>query len=87
MLLGATFFDLLPESIESAQSQGWGVRAMFVILVIGFLGFYVAERVLILHSCAEGDCTNEAHRRLGRMSVMGLLRTALSTGLRSGPQA
>ena len=84
MLLGATFFDLLPESIEAAQSQGWGARAMFVVLVIGFLGFYVAERVLILHSCAEGDCTNEAHRRLGRMSVMGLIAHSTLDGAAIG---
>jgi zinc transporter, ZIP family len=69
MLLGATFFDLLPESIEAAQSEGGTARAMFLVLVIGFLGFYIAERALILHSCAEGECSNEAHRRFGRMSA------------------
>lgn len=84
MLLGAAFFDLLPESIEAAQSQGWGARAMFVVLVVGFLGFYVAERVLILHSCAEGDCTNEAHRRLGRMSVVGLIAHSTLDGAAIG---
>jgi len=49
MLLGATFFDLLPESVDAAQSQGWDARGMFVVLVVGFLGFYILERVLILH--------------------------------------
>ncbi|HXW56876.1 MAG TPA: ZIP family metal transporter [Candidatus Cybelea sp.] len=73
MLLGATFFDLLPESIEAAQSQGWTARGMLLVLVIGFLGFYVTERVLILHSCAEDDCSNEAHRRFGRLSSIGLI--------------
>ena len=84
MLLGATFFDLLPESIQAAQSQGWSVRAMFVVLVVGFLGFYVTERVLILHSCAEDDCTNEAHHRLGRMSVMGLIAHSTLDGAAIG---
>jgi ZIP family zinc transporter len=73
MLLGATFFDLLPESIEAAQSQGWTARGMLLVLVLGFLGFYVTERVLILHSCAEDDCSNEAHRRFGRLSSIGLI--------------
>jgi zinc transporter ZupT len=84
MLLGATFFDLLPESLEAAQSQGWSVRAMFLLLVIGFLGFYVGERVLILHSCAEGDCANEAHRRLGRMSTVGLIAHSTLDGAAIG---
>ena len=77
MLLGATFFDLLPESIAAAQSQSWTARPMFLVLVLGFLGFYIGERVLILHSCPEGDCSNEAHRHFGRLSAIGL--TAHST--------
>ena len=84
MLLGATFFDLLPESIEAAQSQGWSVRAIFLVLVIGFLGFYVAERVLVLHSCPEDDCANEAHRRLGRMSAIGLIAHSTLDGAAIG---
>jgi len=74
MLLGATFFDLLPESIATAQSQDWTARPMLLVLVIGFLAFYVTERVLILHACAEGeDCTNQAHRHFGRLSSIGLI--------------
>ncbi|MFZ3378572.1 MAG: ZIP family metal transporter [Candidatus Acidiferrales bacterium] len=84
MLLGATFFDLLPESIQAAQSQGWGVRPMFLVLVVGFLGFYVAERVLILHACPECDCANEAHRRLGRMSAIGLIAHSTLDGAAIG---
>jgi zinc transporter ZupT len=84
MLLGATFFDLLPESVEAAQSQGWDARGMFVVLVIGFLGFYVAERVLILHSCVEGDCANEAHRKMGRMSAIGLIAHSTLDGAAIG---
>lgn len=84
MLLGATFFDLLPESIEAAQSQGGSARSMLLVLVIGFLGFYVAERVLILHSCPEGDCANQAHRRLGRMSAVGLIAHSTLDGAAIG---
>lgn len=85
MLLGATFFDLLPESIEAAQSQNWTARAMLLVLVAGFLGFYVLERVLILHSCPEGvDCTNEAHRRLGKLSALGLIAHSTLDGAAIG---
>lgn len=84
MLLGATFFDLLPESIDAAQSQDWSVRMMFLVLVAGFLIFYVAERVVILHSCPEGDCSNEAHRRFGRMSALGLIAHSTLDGAAIG---
>ena len=84
MLLGATFFDLLPESMEAAQSAAWDARAMLVVLVAGFLTFYVAERVLILHSCVEDDCANEAHRRMGRMSAIGLIAHSTLDGAAIG---
>jgi len=84
MLLGATFFDLLPESVDAGRSQGWDVRVIFLILVIGFLGFYVAERTLILHSCVEGDCSNEAHRRIGRMGALGLIAHSTLDGAAIG---
>lgn len=84
MLLGATFLDLLPESVDAAQSQGWSVRSMFLVLVIGFLGFYVAERVLILHSCTHDECANEAHWRLGRMSALGLIAHSTLDGAAIG---
>jgi zinc transporter, ZIP family len=84
MLLGATFFDLLPESIEAAQTHGWNAREMLLVLVAGFLGFYLAERVLILHSCAEDDCSNEAHRRFGRLSSIGLIAHSTLDGAAIG---
>lgn len=84
MLLGATFFDLLPESIDAAQSQGWSARAVLMVLVAGFLAFYLTERVLILHSCPEGDCANEAHRHLGRLSAVGLIAHSTLDGAAIG---
>ncbi|HYB61345.1 MAG TPA: ZIP family metal transporter [Methylomirabilota bacterium] len=84
MLLGATFFDLLPESIDVGQAQGWSARVILLFLVAGFLGFYILERILVLHSCAEDDCFNEAHRRLGRLSVMGLIAHSTLDGAAIG---
>jgi ZIP family zinc transporter len=73
VLLGAVFFDLLPESISIAQKCGWGARSVLVLVVAGFLVFYLTERLLILHACPEGDCENETHRHIGRLSAVGLI--------------
>lgn len=73
VLLGAVFFDLLPESLTVAQDQGWGPRVVLAIVVGGFLLFYLTERLLVLHACAEEDCDNQVHNRLGRFSVIGLI--------------
>jgi zinc transporter ZupT len=73
VLLGAVFFDLLPESLAVANGQGWSFRMVLGIVVAGFLLFYLTERLLVLHSCAEEDCDNDVHRQVGRMSVIGLI--------------
>lgn len=73
VLLGAVFFDLLPESISIAQKGGWSTRIVLVMVVGGFLLFYLVERLLILHACPEGDCENETHRHIGRLSSVGLI--------------
>lgn len=84
VLLGAVFFDLLPESLSVAAGHGWGVRLMLGIVVVGFLLFYLTERLLILHACPEGDCTNEAHQHIGRLSAAGLIAHSALDGAAIG---
>jgi ZIP family zinc transporter len=73
VLLGAVFFDLLPESLSVATTHGWSLRFILAIVVTGFLIFYLVERLLVLHACPEGDCTNEVHQHIGRISSIGLI--------------
>lgn len=73
VLLGAVFFDLLPEALSVAESQGWGFRIILGIVLVGFLLFYLVERLLVLHACPEGDCSNDAHRHMGRLGSIGLI--------------
>ena len=73
VLLGAVFFDLLPESLSVAREQGWNIRIILGIVVAGFLLFYLTERLLVLHACPEDDCTNQAHQHIGRLSAVGLI--------------
>lgn len=73
VLLGAVFFDLLPESISVAIKQGWNIRICLAIVILGFLLFYLTERLLVLHACPEGDCNNQAHQHIGRLSAIGLI--------------
>src|SRR2546423_2897181 len=41
VLLGAVFFDLLPEALSVAQEQGWGFRVVLGIVLGGVLLFYL----------------------------------------------
>lgn len=78
VLLGATFFDLLPEAIEAAGSRGWTSRGVLTLTVAGFLIFYLGQRVLSLQACPHGDC--EAERHLGRLSALGLIAHSTMDG-------
>jgi ZIP family zinc transporter len=57
------------------------------IVLFGFLLFYLTERLLILHACPEGDCTNEAHQHIGRLSVLGLIAHSTLDGAAIGAAA
>lgn len=84
VLLGATFFDLLPESLTIAQENQWDIRWFLGIVIAGFVGFYLIERLLILHACPEGDCENEAHKHVGKFSAIGLIAHNTLDGMAIG---
>ncbi|MGH2463649.1 MAG: ZIP family metal transporter [Candidatus Limnocylindria bacterium] len=77
--IGAAFFDLLPESVE--LMAGGANLAMF-FAAVGFLAFYVIEKVTLLHvgheTATELEHEDTAHRHVGligasAMSVHSLL--------------
>ncbi|MGZ4815694.1 MAG: ZIP family metal transporter, partial [Terriglobales bacterium] len=78
VLLGATFFDLLPEAIEAAGPRGWTTRDVLALTVVGFLIFYLAQRFLSLQACPYGD--REAERHIGRMTALGLIAHSTMDG-------
>lgn len=87
VLLGAVFFDLLPEALSVAEEQGWNFRIVLGIVLAGFLLFYMVERLLVLHACPEGDCTNEVHQHIGRLGSVGLIVHSTLDGAAIGAAA
>ncbi len=49
ILLGAAFFELLPEAINLNGS----VRIVFAVTVLAFLIFYMLQRFVVMHACHE----------------------------------
>lgn len=84
VLLGGTFFDLLPESLAIASRQHWTSKYVFAVVLAGFGIFYLIERILILHACPEGDCENDAHKQVGRMGAIGLIAHSTLDGMAIG---
>jgi len=58
-MLGAAFFDLIPESLELN-----GVMESMILIVVGFLLFFVLEKFILYHHCHEyPECKHEVNRK------------------------
>lgn len=63
ILLGATFFDLLPKALEFLPTE-----KVFLLVVISFIIFYFLEKVLHWRHCHKGHC--DIHT-FGYMNLIG----------------
>lgn len=91
--IGAAFFDLLPESVE-LMAGATDLAMLFA--AVGFLAFYVIEKVTLLHvgheTATELDHDDAAHRHVGligagAMSVHSLLDgVAMAAAFQASPE-
>lgn len=63
-LLGGAFFHLLPEALENSDSL-----YVFKIAIVGFVLFFLVERILRWHHCHEMNC--ETHKIIGYQNLVG----------------
>ena len=69
-ILGAVFFEMLPE-LRPADS---------IYVGAGFFFFYLLERLTMIHSCGEYECTAESHR-IGWLPVLGMASDNIVDGI------
>lgn len=69
-MLGAVFFEMLPE-LSPADS---------IYIGMGFFFFYLLERLTMIHSCGEYECTSEVHR-IGWLPIIGMASDNIIDGL------
>lgn len=91
--IGAAFFDLLPESVEL---MGGRATLAMAFAAVGFLAFYVIEKITLLHlgheTATELDHDDAAHRHVGligagAMSVHSLLDgVAMAAAFQASPE-
>lgn len=63
-LLGGAFFHLLPEALEGTEALD-----VFKVVLVGFLLFFILERILRWHHCHKMDC--DTHKILGYQNLAG----------------
>jgi len=69
-MLGAVFFEMLPELAPTDS----------IYIGVGFFFFYLLERLTMIHSCGEYECTSEVHR-IGWLPVMGMASDNIIDGI------
>ncbi len=69
-MLGAVFFEMLPE-LRPEDS---------IYIGVGFFFFYLLERLTMIHSCGEYECTSEVHR-IGWLPVLGMASDNIIDGV------
>ena len=60
ILITVTFVDILPEVALKSQAH---------IVLLGFIAFYVIEKLVMLHACGEDECN--VHK-IGGITVFGM---------------
>jgi zinc transporter ZupT len=86
VILGVIAFDLLPEIADLVNQTGESFRTPMIALVVGFLGFHVIEKSLLIHNAHEGEYRPHAHGSpaVGVASALALAAHSLTDGIAIG---
>jgi ZIP family zinc transporter len=79
IVVAVALFDVLPEAIDAIDSP----RRLTALVGAGFLGFFLVERVLVLHHRDEPEQAR-AHARVGALGAAGLSLHSFIDGLGIG---
>lgn len=86
LLLGLVGFDLLPEIFELNTEEVGGVRAVSLMLIIGFLALHILERIFGSHEPAESDYghDHDHHHVTGTIGAIAMAGHIFLDGLGLG---
>lgn len=84
VILGVLAFDILPEIFHLLEEFELEARWAMVALVLGFLGFHVAEKLLLLHHEHETQYGHHKHPQVGILSAAAIGGHGLLDGIGIG---
>jgi ZIP family zinc transporter len=83
LLIGVVFLDLVPEIAETAQHSGLPMTQSMLVLLCGFMGIFLLEKLTIIH----GEKTHGVpghHHAVGLAGALGLSFHSFLDGLAIG---
>ncbi len=84
IILGVIAFDVLPEMFEIVHELGLDPTWVMVTLVVGFLGFHIAEKLLLIHHQHETQYGKHRHPKVGVLSALAIGAHSLLDGVGIG---
>jgi ZIP family zinc transporter len=84
IILGVIVFDIFPEIIEITGSLGVDPIYPMLFLIIGFLIFHIAEKLLLVHHSHEDNYGPHTHPTVGKFQALALAGHSFLDGVGIG---
>jgi ZIP family zinc transporter len=84
IIMGVVVFDILPEMFQIIEDFGLDAIWVMVALMAGFLGFHIAEKLLLIHHQHETQYGKHHHPQVGVLSAMAIGGHSLLDGVGIG---
>ncbi|MEV0331366.1 ZIP family metal transporter [Nocardia sp. NPDC050717] len=75
VMLGLVAFDLIPEALEQSSAEVYGVPAVLIAAVVGFMSLHIIERAVAIHTGHEQEFGAHHHgfESVGLLAAAGLI--------------
>lgn len=83
LLIGVVFLHLLPEIVEHAQQSSMDTRSLMLMLLTGFVGIFLLEKLTIIHSEKTHDVPGH-HHHVGTAGAIGISFHSFLDGMAIG---
>ncbi len=86
VILGVIAFDVFPEIVRLSQTTRTSLQLPMIALVVGFLGFHIVEKALLIHHAHEDEYGHHSHLHptVGVASALALAGHSLTDGIAIG---
>ena len=84
IIMGVIAFDILPEMFEIINEFELDATGAMIALVLGFLGFHIIEKLVLLHHEHETQYGKHRHPQVGMLSSLALGGHSLLDGVGIG---
>ena len=83
LLIGVAFLHIIPEIVEIAHETSLDVRMLMMVLLGGFIGIFLLEKLTIIHGEKSHDVPGH-HHNVGLAGALGLTFHSFLDGLAIG---